>query len=70
MACPVLLVSDETVWGRDDDAAAGGNVREAEAAAVAAGGNGPALTSESARALAAADGRALVLAGGVRAYAV
>lgn len=68
MACPVLLVSDETVWGRDDDAAAGGNVQAA--VVVAAGENVPALTSESARGLAAADGKVLVLAGGVRACAV
>lgn len=64
MACPVLLVNDETVWARADDAAAGGNVREAAVAVVAAaGGNVPALTSENARGLAAADGKVLVLAG-------
>lgn len=70
MACPILLVNNETVWTRADDAAAGENVRE-EAAVVAVGENVPALTNESARAL-AADGKALalVLAGGVPAYAV
>lgn len=70
MACPILLVNDETVWTRADDAAAGGNVREEAAVVVAAGEKVPALTNESARALAAADGKALVLAGGVPAYAV
>lgn len=75
MACPILLVNDETVWTRADDAAAGGNVRDEAAVVVAAGENVPALTvksksNESARALAAADGKALVLAGGVPAYAV
>lgn len=67
MACPLLLVNDETAWGRADDAAAGGNVR---VAVVAAGGNVPAQPSESAMGP-AADGKVLVLAdGGVPAYAV
>lgn len=68
MACPLLLVNDETAWGRADDAAAGGNVREE--AVVVAGENVLAQPSESARGP-AADGRVLVLAdGGVPAYAV
>lgn len=68
MACPLLLVNDETAWGRADDAAAGGNVRAVAVAAAAAGENVRAQPSESAMVL-AADGKVLA-DGGIPAYAV